>query len=106
MRAGRGNAQQWREVREDCFYALWTPWRLITNRVSCDWPDGGDRAYLSNPSFVKMERAGQRSPRMTEFRRSVVALSIIQPSALISTSESDRGRTKCDSGNERIKAWR
>jgi hypothetical protein len=22
MRAGRGNAQQWREVREDCFYAL------------------------------------------------------------------------------------
>ena len=43
---------------------------------------------------------------MTEFRRSVVALSIIQPSALISTSESDRGRTKYDSGNERIKAWR
>ena len=50
-------------------------------------------AYLANLSFVKMERLGQRSPRMTEFRSPAVALSIIEMSALISTSENDRGQT-------------
>lgn len=49
------------------------------------------QAYLSNLTFVKMERPGQRSPRMTEFSSPAVALSIIQMSALISTSENDRG---------------
>lgn len=61
-------------------------------------------AYLSNLSFVKMERPGQGSPRMTEFRSPAVALSIIQTSALISTSENDRGQT--DSGNEMRKVKR
>lgn len=56
-------------------------------------------AYLSNLAFVKMERPGQGSPRMTEFRSPPVALSIIQTSALISTSENDGGQ-KSDSGNE------
>lgn len=56
-------------------------------------------AYLSNFSFVKMERPGQRSARMTEFRSPAVALSIIQTSALISTSENDRQQTA--RGNER-----
>lgn len=56
-------------------------------------------AYLSNLTFVKMERAGQRSPRMTEFSSLAVALSIIQTSALISTSENDRGQ-KPDTGNK------
>lgn len=51
------------------------------------------QAYLSNLSFVKMERAGQRSPRLTGFRSPAVALSIIQTSALIRTSETDRGQT-------------
>lgn len=50
-------------------------------------------AYLSNLSFVKMERPGQGSPRMTEFRSPAVAASIIQMSALISTSENDWGQT-------------
>lgn len=59
-------------------------------------------AYLSNLSFVKMERPGQGSPRMTEFRSPAVALSIIQTSALISTSENDGGQT--DNGNDMRKA--
>lgn len=63
------------------------------------------RAYLSNLTFVKMERPGQGSPRMTEFRSPAVALSIIQMSALISTSENDRGQ-KSDSGNEMRKVKR
>lgn len=62
-------------------------------------------AYLSNLPFVKMERPGQGSPRMTEFRSPAVALSIIQMSALISTSENDRGQ-KSDSGNEMRKVKR
>lgn len=56
-------------------------------------------AYLSNLTFVKMERPGQRSPRMTEFSSPAVAFSIIQTSALISTSENDRGQ-KPDIGNK------
>lgn len=56
-------------------------------------------AYLSNLAFVKMERPGQRLPRLTEFRSPAVALSIIQTSALISTSENDRGQ-KPDTGNK------
>lgn len=47
------------------------------------------RAYLANLAFVKMERPGQGSPRMTGFRSPAVALSIIQMSVLISTSEND-----------------
>lgn len=67
------------------------------------WPKGEKMtrqwtAYLSNLSFVKMERPGQRSARMTEFRSPAVALSINQTFALISTSENDRGQT--DNGNE------
>lgn len=62
-------------------------------------------AYLSNLTFVKMERPGQRSPRMTEFSSPAVALSIIQTSALISTSENDRGQ-KPDSGNKMRKVKR
>lgn len=62
-------------------------------------------AYLSNLTFVKMERPGQGSPRMTEFRSPAVALSIIQTSALISTSENDRGQ-KSDSGNKMRKVKR
>lgn len=56
-------------------------------------------AYLSNLTFVKMERPGQRLSRMTEFSSPPVALSIIQTSALISTSENDRGQ-KPDTGNK------
>lgn len=56
-------------------------------------------AYLPNLAFVKMERPGQGSARMTEFRSPPVALSIIQTSALISKSENDRGQMS-DSGNE------
>lgn len=63
------------------------------------------RAYLSSLTFVKMERPGQGSPRMTEFRSPAVALSIIQTSALISTSENDRGQ-KSDSGNKMRKVKR
>lgn len=59
-------------------------------------------AYLPELSFVKTERPGQGSPRMTEFRSPAVAWSIIQMSALISTSEND-GAKKSDSGNERRK---
>lgn len=63
-------------------------------------------AYLSNPSFVKMERPGQGSLRLTGFRSPAVALSIIQTSALISTSENDVERTNSDNGNKRRKAKR
>lgn len=56
-------------------------------------------AYLSNLAFVKMERPGQGSVRMTEFRSPPVASSIIQTSALISKSENDRGQMS-DSINE------
>lgn len=62
-------------------------------------------AYLSNLTFVKMERPGQGSARMTEFRSQAVALPIIQTSALISTSENDRGQ-KSDSGNKMRKVKR
>lgn len=50
-------------------------------------------AYLFSRSFVKMERPGQRSPRMTEFRSPAVALSIIQTPTLIGTSENDGRKT-------------
>lgn len=62
-------------------------------------------AYLSGLSFVKMERPGQGSPGMTEFRRPAEALSIIQMPTLIGTSENDGRQT--DSGNERRKVkWK
>ena len=56
------------------------------------------------PWLREMERAGRRSAGLTGFRSPPVAPSIIQTSAVISTSESDRKRTNCDSGNEKRKA--
>lgn len=93
-RANVGYTKQ--EMRVACLCALWTPWGLITARASIalgQYMAGQGTAYLPNLSFVKMERPGQGSPRMTEFRSPPVALSIIQTSALISTSENDGGQT-------------
>lgn len=53
---------------------------------------GEGKAYLTDHSFVKMERPGQGSPGMTGFRSPAVASSIIQTSALISKSENDGKR--------------